>query len=69
MSLSFQNPDWLGLATAFGWNGHRVERSRDLRDTLARAFEEDGPSLVVVPIDYRENAMLTERLGHIACSI
>ena len=33
------------------------------------AFAEEGPALIVVPIDYRENALLTERLGNIACSI
>jgi len=63
--LAFGNPDWLRLAEAFGWNGHRVEDSRDLQTTLRTALDEDGPSLVVVPIDYRENPLLTERLGRI----
>ena len=67
--LSFNNPDWLKLADAFGWNGHRVENSKVLITTLEDAFEESGPSLVVVPIDYRENMKLSERLGNIACSI
>ncbi len=67
--LSFGNPDWGLLAESFGWNGHRVENSRDLTYSLEMAFEEDGPSLVVIPIDYRENALLTERLGDIACPI
>ncbi len=63
--LAFSNPDWLGLAAAFGWNGHHVTRSRDLADALEAAFVEAGPSLVVIPIDYRENMLLTERLGEI----
>jgi acetolactate synthase-1/2/3 large subunit len=67
--LSFGNPDWVGLADAFGWRGHRVEKSRDLSGVLETAFEEEGPSLVVLPIDYRENALLTERLGEITCPI
>ncbi|MFH2007727.1 MAG: acetolactate synthase large subunit [bacterium] len=67
--LSFGNPDFVQLADAFGWDGHRVEDSAALRDTLARALETPGPSLVVIPIDYRENALLTERLGQIACPI
>jgi hypothetical protein len=33
-----------------------------------RAFEHDGPSLVEVPIDYRENLRLTERLGALTAS-
>ena len=67
--LSFGNPDFVQLAAAFGWNGYRCERSRDLEATLEQAFQTSGPSLVVIPIDYRENRKLTERLGNIACSI
>ncbi|MDH3509729.1 MAG: acetolactate synthase large subunit [Gammaproteobacteria bacterium] len=63
--LSFTNPDWLQLAEAFGWNGHRVENSADLIGVLQAAFDEPGPSLVVIPIDYRENALLTKRLGEL----
>jgi acetolactate synthase-1/2/3 large subunit len=67
--LSFNNPDWMQLASAFGWHGHIVDNSNDLVNTLETAFEEEGPSLIVVPIDYRENLKLTERLGDIACPI
>lgn len=67
--LSFGNPDWLKLAESFAWHGHKVENSKDLVNTLETAFEEEGPSLVVLPIDYRENMILTERLGNIACPI
>ncbi len=67
--LSFGNPNWLELASAFGWHGHKVNNSRDLVSELTEAFNEDGPSLVIVPIDYRENMMLTKRLGDIACPI
>jgi acetolactate synthase-1/2/3 large subunit len=67
--LSFNNPDWLKLADAFGWKGHLVENSKDLVGALEQAFKEKGPSLVVIPIDYRENLKLTERLGDIVCAI
>ncbi len=67
--LSFGNPDWLQLASAFGWHGHRVSDSAEFSQVLRSAFEETGPSLVVVPIDYRENALLTKALGEIECSI
>ena len=67
--LSFNNPDWLQLASAFGWHGHKVDNSQDLTAELQAAFAESGPSLVVVPIDYRENMVLTKRLGDIACPI
>ena len=61
--LRFENPDWLLLAESFGWHGHVVARSRDLATTLQTAFREEGPSLVVLPIDYRENLELTRRMG------
>ncbi|RLL53546.1 acetolactate synthase large subunit [Mariprofundus sp. EBB-1] len=67
--LSFGNPHWLLLAKSFGWHGHRVEESVALQETLKVAFSEQGPSLIVVPIDYRENMKLTERMGNIVCSI
>jgi acetolactate synthase-1/2/3 large subunit len=67
--LSFTNPDWIQLAQAFGWNGERVDNSRDLRPALDRALASDQSSLIVIPIDYRENSLLTERLGNIACPI
>ncbi len=67
--LKFGNPEFVALAKAFGWNGYRVEKSVELKATLEQAFEAEGPSLVVIPIDYRENALLTARLGNIQVSI
>jgi len=67
--LAFGNPDWNGLARAFDWNGHYVSNSEDLAGVLETAFEEKGPSLVVIPIDYRENQLLTKKLGEITCTI
>ncbi len=67
--LSFGNPQWMLLAGAFGWNGHRVARSTELQGVLEAAFSESGPSMVIVPVDYAENMKLTERLGNIVCAI
>ena len=67
--LSFGNPDWMQLASAFGWHGHLVNSSMALQDTLNTALNETGPSLVVIPIDYGENMKLTKRLGDISCPI
>jgi len=63
--LSFDNPDWMQLASAFGWHGHHVTKAEDLQGTITTALNEAGPSLIVIPIDYRENAILTERMGNI----
>ncbi len=67
--LSFGNPNWSQLASAFGWNYHWVSQSTKLKDSLVYAFDEEGPSLVVLPIDYRENLELTRRLGDVICPI
>lgn len=66
--LSFGNPDWEGLAASFGWHGETVSAAADLAPALGRALDHQGPSLLVVPIDYRENMMLTRRLGDLACN-
>ena len=68
--LRFGNPDFLKLAEAFGWRGYRVEKSVELAGVLAEALTVAGPpSLIAVPIDYRENALLTKRLGDIATAL
>jgi len=67
--LSFGNPDWITLADAFGWHGQYISKSEDLATALNAAFDEDGPSLVVIPIDYRENRLLTKKLGEIIHAI
>ena len=67
--LSFGNPDFMQLASAFGWAGYRCEEASGLRGTLEQAFSEDRPALVVIPIDYRENGLLTERLGQIELAL
>ena len=67
--LAFGNPDWELLARSFGWNGHYEKNADDLAGTLNTALNETGPSLVVIPIDYRENQLLTKKLGEIKCAI
>ncbi|MBC8453390.1 MAG: hypothetical protein H8D69_02815 [Chloroflexi bacterium] len=52
-------------ADSFGWNFDYVDESTDLLSTIEKALETEGPPLIVVPIDYRENAILTRRLGEI----
>jgi acetolactate synthase-1/2/3 large subunit len=61
--VEFHNPDFVAYAESFGMAAFRPESAADLYPILARALEHDGPSLVEVPIDYRENLRLTERLG------
>lgn len=67
--LAFGNPDWLELAASFGWQGQYVADARALRPAIDAALAHRGPSLIVIPIDYRENRLLSRRLGEIRCSI
>ena len=55
----FGNPDLVALARSFGIAGYAVESAKDLLPTLRHALDLDGPSLVAVPWDHREN----ERIG------
>ncbi len=67
--VEFGNPDFVAFAQSFGIAGFRPESAADLVPTLRRALEVDGPALVEVPIDYRENLRLTERLGALSGSM
>jgi len=62
----FVNPDLVKLAESFGAFAIRVESTEGFRDALdAAARETTRPSVVVVPVDYRENMKLTRRLGQL----
>jgi acetolactate synthase-1/2/3 large subunit len=67
--VRFGNPDFVELARAFGVKGYRVESARQLGPILTEALAQTGPSIVDVPVDYRENAKLTARLGQLVCPI
>src|SRR5207249_8091158 len=62
-AVEFGNPDFVAYARSFGIAGFRPETAADLLPTLRQALDHDGPALVEVPIDYRENLRLTEHLG------
>jgi acetolactate synthase-1/2/3 large subunit len=59
---SFGNPDFVRLAESFGCVGIHVENAVDLAPALERAFKAEKPVVLSLPIDYRENELLTERL-------
>jgi acetolactate synthase-1/2/3 large subunit len=61
--MSFNNPDFVKYAEAYGARGTRVDSIADLQPTLERAFVGGGVHLVSVPIDYSENErVLVEEL-------
>lgn len=62
--VHFENPDFVALAESFGAKGIRVESADGLIPALETAFAEtEVPTVIVVPVDYRENMKLTKRLG------
>jgi acetolactate synthase I/II/III large subunit len=61
--IEFGNPDFVQFARSFGLPAFRVDAADDLLPTLKRALDLDQPSLIEVPVDYRENLHLAERLG------
>ena len=60
--VEFGNPDLVQLARAFGIRGEAVASAAELLPALRRALDGDGPALVAVPIDPRENAKLGDAL-------
>ena len=64
-NLSFGNPDFVRLAEAFDWAGFEVSRASELAPTLEQAFTCGRPALVAMPVDYRENMLLSQRLGRL----
>jgi len=64
--VEFGNPDFVAYAESFGIAGFRPSSAADLAATYRRALDVEGPALVEIPIDYRENLRLTERLGALA---
>lgn len=52
--------DVVTFAESFGAHGHRVTRIDDLVPTILAALAEPGPSVIDVPVDYRDNL---RRLG------
>jgi len=61
--IEFGNPDFVKFAQSFGLPAFRVDAADDLLPILKRALDLDQPSLIEVPVDYRENLHLAERLG------
>jgi len=53
--MTFNNPDFVKYAEAYGARGTRVAEIGQFMPTLEEAFSHGGVHLVVVPIDYSEN--------------
>ncbi len=65
--VDFGNPDFVAFAKSFGIEGFRVEKAQDIVPILENAMNSSGPAVVEVPVDYRENLILTKHLGELVC--
>ena len=52
--------DVVRFAEAFGAHGLRIERPEEISSTLKKALAMEGPVIVGVPVDYRDNHRLME---------
>ena len=67
--LSFHNPDFELLAKAFNIWGKVITSVAEFAPALEEAFEQEGPALIGIPVDYAENMKLTKRLGDLVAPI
>lgn len=67
--ISFDNPDFVKLADAYGAIGYRVNQAKDLPRIFKEGLGHDKPVVIEVPVDYSENLKLTDRLEKLVCPI
>ncbi len=67
--LAFNNPDFELLAQAFGIWGKTIDGPGQIGPALEEAFNQPGPAIIAVPVDYAENLKLSARLGQIEFAI
>jgi acetolactate synthase-1/2/3 large subunit len=64
-SVKFGNPDVVAFTESFGGKGVRITAADQLLPALQEGLASDGVTVIAVPVDYRENLRLTERLGEL----
>ncbi|MDC0073274.1 acetolactate synthase large subunit [Alphaproteobacteria bacterium] len=67
--LNFTNPDFEMFAKSFGAWGKQLTSSDQLVPALEEAFQQEGPAIIAIPVDYSENLKLTKRLGELEFTI
>ena len=60
--VDFTNPDFVKLAEAMHCIGYRITKTEDFLPTLEKAFTQDAPVIIDVPVDYDENSKLSAEL-------
>ena len=67
--LKFDNPNFSDLAKSFGMWGKQISSSEQFIPALKEAFQQTGPAIIGVPVDYDENMKLTQHLGKVSAVI
>ena len=65
----FNNPDFVKYAESFGMKGYRISSTRELLPALQDSLKQKMPTIIDVPVDYRENLRLSEKLGNLICPV
>ena len=61
--VDFGNPDFVKFAESFGAKGYLITRAGDILPTLKRSLADNHVSVIACPVDYSQNAGLTNKLG------
>ncbi len=56
--VEFGNPDIVAFAKSFGANAYRITKPSQIVPTLKKALREKKPTIIDMPIDYRDNRSL-----------
>ena len=59
--LTYNNPDFVKYAEAYGATGHRVTSAEGLPELLQSALNAPGVQLIEVPMDYSDNDLILNR--------
>ena len=53
--LSFENPDFVKYAEAYGAKGYQINNAENLKETLETCLNSPGVHVIDCPVDYSEN--------------
>jgi acetolactate synthase-1/2/3 large subunit len=67
--IKFNNPDFVKFAESMGLKGYRVESTEDFVPILKEALEQDVPTVIDCPVDYRENLIFSHKTQELTCVI
>jgi acetolactate synthase I/II/III large subunit len=68
--LEYGNPDFVKYAEAYGANGYRLKKAKELKSVLQTCLDSKGVHVIEVPVDYSPNHLvLTKELKEKTCAV